>query len=120
MRILLIEDEFLVAAAVEATLDFMGYEVIGPVATVERALAALADGPRPDAAIVDLNLRGEASLPVADELVRRKIPFVFATGYDEDKTVAHRFLGAKWLRKPFTDKQIRESLAEIGLDAGAG
>ncbi|MCR6628599.1 MAG: response regulator [Magnetospirillum sp.] len=113
MRVLLIEDEFLVATAVEAVLDSMGCEVVGPAATVEAALSLLSDGEAPDVAIVDLNLRGEPSEPVALELDRRHIPFVFATGYDVDDDLSARFPAAQWLRKPYTDQQIRASLMEI-------
>lgn len=115
MRILLIEDEFLVAAAVEATLEHLGYEVVGPAATVRAALTALAEGAPPDGAILDLNLRGQPSLEVAEELSRRRIPFVFATGYEKDQGVGRRFPAAHWLRKPFTDVQVGEALADIGL-----
>jgi DNA-binding response OmpR family regulator len=113
MRILLVEDEFLVASAVEAILDMHGHGVIGPVATVEAALAALDDGPAPDAAIVDLNLRGKSATPVAEELARRHIPFLFASGYELDIGLRERFPGARWLRKPYTGQQIRASLAEM-------
>ncbi len=112
MRILLVEDEFIVAMALEAVIDALGHDVVGPVATVDAALSALSDGPAPEAAIVDLNLRGRPSLPVAEELTRRNIPFVFATGYELDRVVQGRFPEARWLRKPYTDRQIGAWLAE--------
>ncbi|MBF0332779.1 MAG: response regulator [Alphaproteobacteria bacterium] len=120
MRILLIEDEFLVAAAVEATLAHLGYEVVGPASTVRAALNALAEEAPPDGAILDLNLRGESSLEVAEELNRQGIPFVFATGYEKDQAVGRRFPAAHWLRKPFTDVQIGDALADIGLTPERG
>ncbi|MBF0334509.1 MAG: response regulator, partial [Alphaproteobacteria bacterium] len=110
MRVLLIEDEFLVATAVEAVLFSLGHEVVGSAATVDAALAALDRGPSPDAAILDLNLRGQPSLAVAQELARRHIPFVFASGYERDEAVGKQFPAAQWLRKPYTDKQINATL----------
>lgn len=79
-RILVIEDEALVAMLVEDALIDAGFDVIGPARSVSEALALLADD-LPTAAVLDLNLCGETSVPVADELVARGIPFVVATGY---------------------------------------
>ena len=81
-RILVVEDEALVAMLVEDALLDAGAEVIGPAATVAEALSLL-DGTAtpPHAAVLDLNLAGETSTPVADVLVARGVPFVVATGY---------------------------------------
>jgi CheY-like chemotaxis protein len=117
MRILLVEDEFLVASALEAVLESMGHQVLGPIATVGKALAVLKGDVLPDAAILDLNLRGEVSSPVAEELARRHIPFVFATGYEVDPELKERFPSTLWLHKPYTDQQIRLSLTEMCLPA---
>ena len=82
-RILIVEDEALVAMLVEDALLDAGAEVIGPVATVAEAMALL-DAAAPDAAVLDLNLAGETSTPVADVLANRGVPFVVATGYGAD------------------------------------
>lgn len=79
-RVLVVEDEALVAMLVEDALADAGYGVIGPAATVKEALAIL-DRERPDAVVLDLNLAGESSTPVADRLARSGIPYVIATGY---------------------------------------
>ena len=79
-RILIVEDEALVAMLVEDALLDAGAEVIGPVATVAEAMALL-DAGSPDGAVLDLNLAGETSTPVADLLAARGVPFVVATGY---------------------------------------
>jgi CheY-like chemotaxis protein len=63
----------------DALLD-AGFGVMGPAATVAEAMSLLAAA-RPDAVVLDLNLAGETSAPVADALVARGIPFVIATGY---------------------------------------
>jgi CheY-like chemotaxis protein len=82
-RILVVEDEALVAMLVEDALLDAGAIVIGPVATVAEALSLL-QRERPDVAVLDLNLAGETSTPVADALVTMGVPFVVATGYGAD------------------------------------
>lgn len=82
-RILVVEDEALVAMLVEDALLDAGALVTGPAATVAEALALL-ERETPDAAVLDLNLAGETSTPVADALALRGIPFVVATGYGAD------------------------------------
>lgn len=79
-RVLVIEDEALVAMLVEDALLDAGFQVLGPAATVEEAFRFL-EGERPDAVVLDLNLAGETSTPVADLLAARGIPYVIATGY---------------------------------------
>lgn len=83
-KILVVEDEFLVAAFLARALRMHGYEVVGPHATVAAALEAIAD---PDTilqgAVLDLALRaGETSIPIAAALAEREIPFTFLTGDD--------------------------------------
>lgn len=80
-RILVVEDEALVAMLVEDALLDAGATVLGPAATVAEALALLEREAPPDAAVLDLNLAGETSTPVADALAARGLPFVIATGY---------------------------------------
>jgi len=72
-RVLLVEDEALVAMLIGDALSDAGAVVIGPFAAVAPALAAIADMP-PELAILDLNLGGESSLPIADDLVARGVP----------------------------------------------
>jgi DNA-binding response OmpR family regulator len=79
-KVLVVEDEALVAMLVEDALLDAGFEVLGPAATVEEAMSLL-DRERPDAVVLDLNLAGETSTPVADLLAARGIPYVIATGY---------------------------------------
>ena len=79
-RILVVEDEALVAMLVEDALFDAGFEVIGPARTVAQALKMLA-AESPSAAVLDLNLAGESSGAVADALAARGVPFVVATGY---------------------------------------
>jgi len=79
-RILVIEDEALVAMLMEDALLDAGFAVLGPARTVSQALEML-KGDAPDAAVLDLNLGGQNALSVAEALAARGIPFVVATGY---------------------------------------
>ena len=110
-RVLIVEDEALVAMLVEDALLDAGAEVIGPVATVTEALALL-DSAVPDAAVLDLNLAGETSTPVADVLAQRGIPFVVATGYGaEGLPPGHAKVPV--LAKPYDPDELTTTLARI-------
>jgi DNA-binding LytR/AlgR family response regulator len=81
--ILVVEDEYLVAADLTASLEALGAEVLGPAASVNQALSLVENhGSRLDGAVLDINLRDERVYPVADVLTARGVPFVFTTGYD--------------------------------------
>jgi DNA-binding response OmpR family regulator len=87
-RILIVEDEALVAMLVEDALVDAGFAVLGPARSVAQALEMLT-AETPDAAVLDLNLGGENSLSVADALAARGIPFLVATGYGAAGLPAH-------------------------------
>jgi PAS domain S-box-containing protein len=106
-RVLLVEDEALVAMMIQETLTEFGFDVLGPVATVSEALAAARDQCL-DAAVLDINLGDDLVYTVAEILARRGVPFVFVTGYDSDSVDA-RFSGIPVLQKPIE----RESLQRI-------
>jgi CheY-like chemotaxis protein len=80
-RILLVEDEMLVAMAIEDILAEANGTVVGPVGTLAGALTLLEQDDDIDAAIIDLNLDRESALPLADALAERSIPFIVCTGY---------------------------------------
>lgn len=82
-RVLVVEDEYFLADDMALALQKGGAEVIGPVPTIDKALALVASDERIDAAVLDINLKGQNAFEVADALVRRGIPFVFATGYGQ-------------------------------------
>ena len=82
-RILVVEDEYMMAEDLRYDLEEAGDQVIGPVPSVADALRLLATEMSIDAAILDVNLRGEKAYPVADVLRERTIPFVLATGYEQ-------------------------------------
>ncbi|MPY71404.1 MAG: response regulator [Alphaproteobacteria bacterium] len=79
-RILLVEDEFIVAAMAEDMLTDLGATVVGPAGTVACGLS-LAETELLDAALLDVNMDGERIDPVAEALMARRVPIVFATGY---------------------------------------
>ena len=82
-RLLVVEDEYFLAAELVEALSADGAKVIGPAASVDDALDLLDDTAQLDGAVLDLNLQGEMAFPVADALMERDIPFVFLTGYDQ-------------------------------------
>jgi DNA-binding NtrC family response regulator len=79
-RILIVEDNALLAIELAQALASAGFEVVGPALTVAQSMAAIEKNGC-DAAVLDINLRGETSEPVAKELNRRGIPFITMTGY---------------------------------------
>ena len=97
-RILLIEDEALVAMMIQDLLTEYGHSIIGPITRLPEAIQA-AQSIDYDAAILDINLGDGMAYPVADIVVARGIPFVFVTGYEPD-TVDKRFSGVSVLKKP--------------------
>ncbi|HET8554616.1 MAG TPA: response regulator [Rhodanobacteraceae bacterium] len=105
-RILVVEDEYFIAQQIAGSLTDAGVEVVGPVATLENALLAIDRHAQLDAAVLDINLRGEKVFPVADALAARGIPFVFATSYDQ-AVIPERFAGVMRCDKPpsLTDLQ---------------
>ena len=107
-RILVVEDEALIAVMVEDMLMDMGSDVVGPAATIEAALA-LARAETIDAAILDVNVRGERIDPVADVLMARSVPVLFATGYGEVKLASGAT--ATVIDKPYTQEKLARGLA---------
>ncbi len=105
-RILLVEDEALVALMMHEVLRRQGLTVIGPVSTVHEALSLAAEE-HVDGAILDVNLNGQSIYPVADLLASRATPFVFVTGYHVSG-IDHRYAHVPVLEKPISSKQIRE------------
>ena len=82
LRILVVEDEMLIAVLIEEMLQGLGCQVVGPVSRLDAALRLAHEEPL-DAAILDVRIRGGQVYPVAEELLARNIPFVLASGYGE-------------------------------------
>jgi DNA-binding response OmpR family regulator len=113
MRVLLVEDEPLIAMMLEDFLDALEKTHAGTADSVAAALPLVEAGGF-DAAILDVNLRGgEKSFAIADALAERNIPFVFATGGGGDEIAAsHR--DRPRLAKPFTIDGVDKALAQLG------
>jgi CheY-like chemotaxis protein len=108
-RVLLVEDESLVAMLLETILEDMGCIPVGPAATVEDGLAMAADPEPLDAALLDVNVAGHQIFPVAEALKARGVPFVFSTGYGEGG-LPDAWRGHPTVQKPFTEAAIRDAL----------
>jgi DNA-binding response OmpR family regulator len=98
-RVLVVEDEAMVALGLEMVLTDAGCDVVGPIGKVDEALATVRDA-EVDFALLDVNLHGDEVFPVADALVERGIPFAFLTGYGRDSLPPHH-AGGRILFKPF-------------------
>lgn len=111
-RVLVVEDEYLIASDLASWLEEQGAEVLGPVPTVEDAIALLEVDPLPDVAVLDINLGSEQVFPVADRLKAADVPFVFVTGYDA-RLIPARYDDAPRSLKPLDRGRLLRSLAEV-------
>ena len=107
-RVLLVEDEMLLAMLFEDMLTDMGMIVVGPYRNVENALKAIEETDDLDLALLDIDLGVETSLVVADALVARDVPFLFATGFGS--TAIAGYDDKPVLGKPFTESQLMARL----------
>lgn len=106
-RVLVVEDESLVAMLLETILEDMGCVPVGPAATVDEGLR-MASEPI-DAALLDVNVAGRQVFPIAQALKDRGVPFVFSTGYGEGG-LPDEWRGHSTLQKPFTEAAVRDAL----------
>src|ERR1700712_4276371 len=112
-RILVIEDDFFVAQALSALLVEAGASVVGPIGYADEALAFVDATPDAiDAAILDVNLHGQTSYAIADELAKRHIHFVFATGYGAD-ALDPAYRRYPRCEKPFDASAVIQLLAAL-------
>jgi CheY-like chemotaxis protein len=114
VRVLIIEDETLIALLLEDMLTDLGCTILGSASSVDAAIEIL-DRTPPGVAVLDINLGGEKSYAVAEALAKRGVPFIFSTGYADGR------LDAPWqdrpmLQKPFGQEQLAEAL-EAALKA---
>ncbi|MFS0790222.1 response regulator [Brevundimonas phoenicis] len=108
-RVLIVEDELLVAMLLETILSDMGCDVIGPESNVDDGLRIASGTGELDAALLDVNVAGQEVFPVAEALKARGVPFVFSTGYGEAGLPEH-WRGNPTVQKPFTEGAIRDAL----------
>ena len=105
-RILLVEDDSLIAMMMAQTLRDLNFDVVGPFGRVSEAVAML-DGHAVDAGILDINLAGEMVYPLAHLLAARKVPFVFMTGYGSE-VIEQPFPQVQVLQKPVDRETLRK------------
>ncbi len=114
LRVLIVEDNYILAESIQWALGGMGCRVVGPAPTSERALSLLATH-EVDAAVLDIDLRGCSSVPVAEYLRSQGIPFLFLTGYDSATVLPEAFHGQRCLNKPVDPEEVADALSqEVG------
>jgi CheY-like chemotaxis protein len=111
-RVLVVEDEFIVATDLSRELEDAGAKVVGPVATIKDALGTIASTEL-DGAVVDVMLRDGWSFEVANALADRHVPFIFATGFIGQDMLPARHADLPFVEKPFKSGAVRRALAGV-------
>ena len=110
-RILVVEDDYLIAADLERALTAHGVVVVGPASNVNKALV-LFDDESIDAALLDVNLEGSNSYIVADRLKERLVPYMFLSGYDGG-SLPEKYRTIPRLSKPFTMSALLSAIERL-------
>ena len=110
-RVLVVEDEPLIGMDIEYAVERLGHEVVGPIAELDKALD-LAANALLDCAILDINIRGGLSYPVADILINRGLPVLLLSGYSE-RTLPERLHEVARLSKPFAEAQLDKEIRDL-------
>jgi CheY-like chemotaxis protein len=111
-RLLIVEDELLIALELQHIVEQLGGTVVGPAGSVEGALQLLSET-TPDAALLDANLRGDRVTPVAQACRDRSVPFAVVTGYGRLELAEPLLQSAPRARKPFDRRGIHKVLAIV-------
>ena len=112
MTVLLVEDEAILAIDITEELRRFGAAVIGPARTVREALKLVQDSDL-TAAVLDLNLMGELSFPVAELLFQRNVPFIFQTGYFDSPMISEKWPNTKVLIKPLNFALLIDTVGSL-------
>jgi CheY-like chemotaxis protein len=113
-RLLVVEDEYIIAADLVRELRRVGAEVVGPVRSVGDALSLIEAGEPIDGAVLDINLGGERVYPVADALEAQGVPYVFATGYHLSS------IPAEYADRPHCEKPVMTEMLARHLSRARG
>jgi CRP-like cAMP-binding protein/CheY-like chemotaxis protein len=111
-RILIAEDNYLMATEVEEFVRGCGYAVAGAAPSVERGLALIAEG-APDGAVLDIDLAGTPSFPMCRALIAKGVPFLFLTAYSPNTIVPAEFSRTPQLTKPFEPAVLKSALRTL-------
>ena len=111
VRVLIVEDEPMIALGIEDVLIDAGFEIAGVAGKLDKALALIECGAC-DAAIVDANLAGVSAGPVADALVTSSLPFIVTSGYAQEQ-MHSQFSGAPFLQKPCRPELLIQTLKAL-------
>ena len=109
LRLLVVEDEYMIAEHIGMQLEDFGCEVVGPVGTINEALAIL-EGCGLDGVLLDANLSGESTAPIAAALNAASVPFVVATGYGSRDLSDDALNAAPRIIKPFGKAELETTL----------
>jgi light-regulated signal transduction histidine kinase (bacteriophytochrome) len=112
LRVLVVEDSFMIVSTLELVFSSLGWTMVGPATRVPNALA-LVKSESFDAVLLDVNLDGEMSWAVAEALQARGIPFVLSTGYEVGKLLPESLKGSKFIRKPYNVEELETSILDV-------
>ncbi len=113
LKILVVEDEGLIALNLELILHHFGCEVVGPISEVGDILGAVKEH-HPDGILLDVNLRGRKVFEVLPELINYGIPCVLTSGYDDPALFPAKFRHLPRIGKPFDESDLRRVCLEFG------
>lgn len=113
-RILVVEDDYIIAQDFQEELEAAGAIVVGPAPSVSKALCLLNGEPGLNAAVLDVNLGDEKTFPVAEALTAKTIPFLFATGYNSSDVPAE-WRRARIVIQPLRIAAVEQLLSTAGL-----
>ena len=111
MKVLLVEDNFLVGISIKQQLEELGCDVTGPIATLNDALRTISEL-SVDCAVLDINIKGGTSQPIAQSLQASNTPFFFITGYKSPIMLAEEMKAIQRLNKPIEASMLRRALDE--------
>lgn len=111
-RILVVEDEYLIADNIRMMLEDLGYDVVDLVSTIPDAITAINDQLL-DAVLLDANLAGTSSAPIAVELAKHRLPFIVVTGYGSLELSCQTLQDAPRVNKPFTPDSLSVALGTV-------
>ena len=111
-KILLAEDELILLIDMQDRLERLGYRVVGPAGSVEKAQQVL-DGESPDAAVLDVNLNGQSVAPIARRLLSQDIPCLLITAYPPDLISDETLTDLPKLQKPVRQAVLKKALEDL-------